>query len=228
MSGRGAACMAAAVLAASAIAHATGGGGRAGPAVVAVETPGARAATGFVVAGGRIVTVAHAVEEGPVTVRGEDGVARPATVVRRDPSLDLAVLEMAGGGRLTQRAAGRLGPGAPRAARTGHVARLGPAATAPAGSDAAGARLLLRRDAGQASEPAVVVRRIDARVRTGDGRLLARRPALELRARVVAGDSGAPLVGADGRVAGVLFAQSDGRPGVAYAVDAAALADLLR
>jgi S1-C subfamily serine protease len=212
MSGRGAACLAAAVLAASAIAHATGGGGPAEPAVVAVETPGARAATGFVAARGRIVTVAHAVEDGPVTVRGEDGVARPATVVRRDPSLDLAVLEVADGALLTAR------PAARRAAPTGHAARLGPEGT----------RLLVRRDAGPASEPAVVLRRIDARVRAGDGRLLARRPALELRVRVTAGDSGAPLVGADGRVAGVLFARSDGRPGVAYAVDAAALADLLR
>jgi hypothetical protein len=35
-------------------------------------------------------------------------------------------------------------------------------------------------------------------------------------------------VGADGRVAGVLFARSDGRPGVAYAVDAAVLDRLLR
>jgi S1-C subfamily serine protease len=201
MSGRGAACLAAAVLAASAIAHATGGGGPADPAIVAVETPGARAATGFVAAGGRIVTVAHAVEDGPVTVRGADGVTRPATVLRRDASLDLAVLEVEDGARLAAR---------------------------PAAVLVTGTRLLVRRDAGPASEPAVVLRRIDARVRTGDGRLLARRPALELRARVTAGDSGAPLVGPDGRVSGVLFAQSDGRPGIAYAVDAAALGELLR
>lgn len=214
MSARGAACLAAAVLAASAIGHATGGGGPPEPAVVAVETPGARAATGFVAAGGRIVTVAHAVEDGPVTVRGADGVARPATVVRRDASLDLAVLEAAPGALLTARPAGR------RAARAGQGARLHPA---PAST-----RLLVRRDAGPASEPAVVLRRIDARVRDGDGRLLARRPALELRVRVAAGDSGAPLVGADGRVAGVLFARSDARPGIAYAVDAGVLGALLR
>jgi S1-C subfamily serine protease len=201
MTVRGAACVAAAVLAASAIAHATGGGRPTGPAVVAVETPGARAATGFVAAAGRIVTVAHAVDDGPVTVRGADGVARRATVLRRDASLDLAVLEVASGPLP-----------APRSAALG----------------TAGVRLLVRRDGGPASKPAVVLRRIDARVRTGDGRLLARRPALELRVRVAAGDSGAPLVGADGRVAGVLFAQSDGRPGIAYAVDAAVLAGLLR
>jgi S1-C subfamily serine protease len=191
--GRRAAVAAAAVLAASAIAHATGGGG-AGPAVVAVETPGARSATGFVV-DGRVVTVAHAVEDGPVTVRGADGVGRRATVVRRDASLDLAVLAVAD---VPAPAIGR-GRGS-------------------------GDRLLLRR----APVAATVLRRIDARVRTGDGRLLARRPAIELRARVAPGDSGAPLVGADGRVRGVLFAASDGRPGIAYAVDAAALERLLR
>jgi S1-C subfamily serine protease len=195
MAGRAAAVAAAAVLAASAIAHATGGGA-AGPAVVSVETPGARTATGFVT-GGRVVTVAHAVTDGPVIVRGADGVARRATVVRRDASLDLAVLAVT------------------------HV----PAAAIGRGRED---RLLLRRDGAVRLEPATVLRRIDARVRTADGRLLARRPAIELRARVAPGDSGAPLVGPDGRVRGVLFAASDGRPGIAYAVDAAVLERLLR
>jgi S1-C subfamily serine protease len=195
--GRRAAVAGAAVLAASAIAHATGGGEQAGPAVVAVETPGARAATGFV-ASGRVVTVAHAVVDGPVTVRGADGVARRATVVRRDATLDLAVLAV------TDTPAPAIGVGR-----------------------GSGDRLLLRRDGAAAPVAATVLRRIDARVRTGDGRLLARRPAIELRAQVAPGDSGAPLLGADGRVRGVLFAASDGRPGIAYAVDAAALERLL-
>jgi hypothetical protein len=127
---------------------------------------------------------------------------------------------------LTQRTVARLPAPAPGAATTGQAARLGPTAAGPSG--AAGARLLVRRDAGPTAEPAVVLRRIDARVRAGDGRLLARRPALELRVRVAAGDSGAPLVSPEGRVAGVLFAGSDERPGIAYAVDAAALGELLR
>jgi S1-C subfamily serine protease len=198
-----AAVCAAALVAASAIAHATGGGGPVGPAVVAVEGWGARAATGFVVEG-RVVTVAHAVAAGRVVVRGADGVARAATVVRRDEDLDLAVLAV------TEPAAG---------------AR---AAAGPAGFGHAGSRVVVRRAGGALSLPAAIVRRIDARVRAGDGRLVARRPALELRAPIAAGDSGAPVVGPGGRVEGVIFAGSDARAGVAYAVDARVLARLLR
>jgi S1-C subfamily serine protease len=60
---------------------------------------------------------------------------------------------------------------------------------------------------------ATIVRRVRASVDGGP-----RRPALELRADVDAGDSGAPLVTATGRVAGMVFARSRTRPGVAYAV----------
>ncbi len=70
--------------------------------------------------------------------------------------------------------------------------------------------------------PARVVRRITARV---DG--AAARPALELRADVAPGDSGAPVVTAAGRLAGVVFARSRDRAGVAYAVDASAVGALL-
>ena len=73
-----------------------------------------------------------------------------------------------------------------------------------------------------------MTRRLDARIRTAGGGVIARRPVLELRAAVRAGDSGAPLVGRDGAVDGVVFARSRERAGVAYAVDAAALAALLR
>ena len=186
------------LLAGAAIGHATGGAPVGGPAVVTVEARGERTATGFVVAGGRVVTVAHAVGTGRVRVRGADGIAHQATVLRRDGAMDLAVL---------------LVPDLPAAPRT--LAR-------------GGAHVLLRRDGRRVSARAVVRRRIDARVRTGDGRLVARRPALELVAPIRAGDSGAPLIGADGRVAGIVFARSRDRAGIAYAVDAAALSRLLR
>jgi hypothetical protein len=71
------------------------------------------------------------------------------------------------------------------------------------------------------ARPARLVRRISARV---DG---VRRPALELRTDVAAGDSGAPVVSATGRLAGVVFARSRERPGIAYAVDAVSVAALL-
>ena len=70
---------------------------------------------------------------------------------------------------------------------------------------------------------APVVRRISARVDGGP-----RRSAMEVRADVAVGDSGAPLVTRTGRVAGVVFARSRTRARTAYAVDAAAVAALLR
>jgi hypothetical protein len=71
--------------------------------------------------------------------------------------------------------------------------------------------------------PAPVVRHIRARVDGGPAR-----PALEVRAPVGAGDSGAPLLTATGRIAGVVFARSRGRERTAYAVDGTAVAALLR
>ena len=72
------------------------------------------------------------------------------------------------------------------------------------------------------ARPAPVLRRIRASVDGGP-----RRPALEIRAVVAVGDSGAPVVGAGGRVVGVVFARSRTRD-VAYAVDGSAVAGLLR
>jgi hypothetical protein len=87
-------------------------------------------------------------------------------------------------------------------------------AEAPRLGDGDGTRVLDR--------PAPVVRRVTARVDGG-----APRPALVVRAEVATGDSGAPLVTASGRVAGVVFARSRTRASTAYAVDAAAIEQLL-
>jgi S1-C subfamily serine protease len=85
-----------AVLAASAIAHATAGGGVTAPAIVTVgDGPGA-VATGFSVSPGRFVTVAHVLDGDAIAVRGDDGIVRRATVVRRDDALDLALLAVPG------------------------------------------------------------------------------------------------------------------------------------
>jgi S1-C subfamily serine protease len=206
MTARGfAALCAPALLAAAAIGHSTAGATAGNPAIVTVEARGGRTATGFLSSDGRVVTVAHAVGTGLVTVRGTDGIAHQATVLRRDQALDLAVL---------------LAPGlaGDRAAKPGE--RL------PVSQDAM--HVVVRRNGTEVALPARVRRRIDARVRTGDGRLVARRPALELAVRIRAGDSGAPLVGPGGRVAGIVFARSRERPAVAYAVDGAVLGRLLR
>jgi hypothetical protein len=88
--------------------------------------------------------------------------------------------------------------------------------------------VLVRRGPAVKALPARVVRRIDATVRTaGVPGSAVHRPALELAASPAAGDSGAPVV-AGGRIAGVVFARSSRRPGVAYAVDASVLEGLLR
>jgi S1-C subfamily serine protease len=88
-------------------------------------------------------------------------------------------------------------------------------------------RLLGLRGGRVFSQSVRVRRAIVAHVRAPGAARAAARPALELAARVVAGDSGAPVVSRSGELAGVAFAASRRRPGTAYAVDAAAVARLL-
>jgi S1-C subfamily serine protease len=147
------------------------------PQIVTVAA-GHDRAMGFVAGDGRVVTVAHVLGD-DVSVDG-----RPATVLRIDRGLDLALLRV---------------PGV-----RGERPRFG-------GGDST---LLGRRVS--------IARHIRASVDGGP-----RRPALEIRADVAVGDSGAPLVTDGGRVAGVVFARSRTRTDVAYAVDASAVAALL-
>jgi S1-C subfamily serine protease len=124
---------------------------------------------------------------------------RRARVLRVDRRLDLAVLAV---------------PGlrAPAPAR-------GPAR--------GGQRVTVRVLRGGAVLPlrAIVRRTVTARVSRG-GRPEVR-PALELAAAVLPGDSGAPVVDADGRVTGMVFAQASGRADLTYALDARAIPSLL-
>jgi hypothetical protein len=101
--------------------------------------------------------------------------------------------------------------------------RLDLAVLRVAGLEGEAARLGSGGDTRLLGRAAPVVRRISARV---DGSRP--RPALEVGADVAAGESGAPVVTATGRVAGVIFARSRTRARTAYAVDAAAVAELLR
>lgn len=75
---------------------------------------------------------------------------------------------------------------------------------------------------GAVSVPATVRRTITAHI---GGQT---RPALELSAAVMPGDSGAPVVDGDGRVVGIVFAQASGAQPLAYALDARALGAILR
>jgi hypothetical protein len=162
---------------------------------------------------------------GPTVVAVGDGPATIATGFSVADGRVVTVAHVLEGAAITVR-------GADGVARRGSVVRRDdeldlalldvpglPAAPARLGT---GTRLLVRRDGRIAALPARVVRRIDARVRTAGSGRVAHRPALELAARAAAGDSGAPVV-VGSRVAGVVFARSDGRAGVAYAVDAAVL-----
>jgi Trypsin-like peptidase domain len=170
------------------------------PRLVSVLGAGSERATGFAVAPGRVVTVAHAVVGVDVRVRVR-GVVRRARVLRVERQADLALLYVPG-----------LRAAATRTATAGREER---------------ADVLVLRSRGPAAVPAVVRRAIDARVSAPGASRPLRRPALELGARTRAGDSGAPVVSENGAVAGVLFARSRRNEDTAYAVDARELAELL-
>jgi S1-C subfamily serine protease len=172
-----------------------------GPRLVAVLGAGSERATGFAVDPGRVVTVAHALDGGTVVrVRTGSG-ARRARVLRVDRRADLALLAVRG-----------LEAGASRTTTAGPEEDV---------------HVLVLRGSRRAARPATVRRAIDARVGApGPGRPV-RRPALELEARTLAGDSGAPVVSEGGEVAGVVFARSHKRADTAYAVSAQALDRLL-
>ena len=202
MSRRGlaAACAAGAVAVVAVVAIKAGDKPR-DPSVVRVELAGATSAaelaTGFVVAPGRVVTVAHVLEPDRRLVVRQGAVTRNARVLREDRRNDLALLAV---------------PGL--------------AAPAFAGESARGNRLLVRRGVRTTTVPASVRRPIRATVRGPDWGPY-RRPALELAADVELGDSGAPLVDSDGHVAGVLFARAGNGRNTAYAVRASAIEPLL-
>jgi S1-C subfamily serine protease len=175
---------------------------RAAPRVVSVLGTGSERATAFAVAPGRLVTVAHAVPPGQaVRVRFGRRGARRARVVLRDARTDLALLAV------------------PRL----DVPVLD---TATAGNED-GVRLLVLRGARVALVEAAVRRVIRAHVRAPGAPRPLTRPALELEARLRAGDSGAPVLTDGGELAGVVFARSRNDPDTAYAVAAQAVERLL-
>jgi S1-C subfamily serine protease len=174
-----------------------GGGIAKPPAVLEVRVPGA----------GKDAT-AFAIGDGrAVTVAHVLRAGQPvfvaerrARVLRVDRRLDVALLAV-GGVR------------APAAGRGGAYA-----------GEPATVRVL--RPGGAGSLRATVRRTITARVSLRGGPAQVR-PALELAASVMPGDSGAPVVDRDGLVVGIVFAQASERDGLAYALDARALGAIL-
>jgi S1-C subfamily serine protease len=172
------------------------------PPIVSVLTTGSEQATGFAVAPGRVVTVAHAVPgEARVRVRAARGEVRSARVRAVHRQTDLALL-----------AVPRLRAAALETATAGKEDRVS---------------VLVLRDGRVEADDAVVRRPIDAQVSAPGAARALSRPALELEARLRAGDSGAPVLTEDGELAGVVFARSRNRADTAYAVDARALRELL-
>jgi S1-C subfamily serine protease len=175
------------------------------PAIVPLRvTSGGEIATGFAVGPDRVVTVAHLVD-GAVQEGGPDRVVRVrrarAGVLRVDRRSDLALLSVRG---------------------------IGGRSPVLAGVGAGDEVRVLRLRGGRSSPLSVRVRRaIVAHVRAPGAERAVTRPALELGARVRAGDSGAPVVSGSGALAGVIFAASSGREDTAYAVDASAVSRLL-
>jgi S1-C subfamily serine protease len=194
---------AAAVLAAGVLAGAAllGGGSAPAPEVPGIVplrvSSGNGIATGFAVADGRVVTVAH-VLHGPVTVAGRRG-----RVLRVDRQSDLALLS------------------APAVASAGAA----PRSARPV--DGQHLRVVRLRDGRVSMLSAHVRRSIVAHVREAGAARAVVRPALELSARIAPGDSGAAVVSDSGELTGVVFAASRNRVGTAYAVDAGAVTHLL-
>lgn len=148
-----------------------------GPSVLRVEGRCALA-TATVWGDDVALTALHAIgRHEAVTVTGDDGVARPATVVGRDPQLDLAVLRVEGGGlRAPAWSEGD-------AVKVGHLA------------------LAVGRPGRSARTTMGVVSAVGRDVRTPSGARLDR--YFEVDAHLPRGFSGGPLVDAAGAVLGM-------------------------
>jgi S1-C subfamily serine protease len=177
------------------------------PQVLQVTVPGptrpSEVATAFAAGGGRAVTVAHAVAgRRAVLVGVPGGRVRSVHVLHSDERLDLALLAVPG--------------------LKGTVVRP---ARPHAGQEAS---VLVVRSARRQALRATVRRVITARVRAAPGATAQVRPALELDAAVMPGDSGAPVLDRDGHLIGMVFARASDSDHRAYALDAQSLPTSLR
>ena len=153
--------------------------------------------TGFVYARERVLTNAHVVAgvRDPVVQAG-DGRRRPARVVLFDPGRDVAVLHVPGLSNVPLAFGGRAEPG-------DDALVVGYPQDGPFRADAARVRQAQR------------VRGLDI---YGDRTVV--REVYALRALVQPGNSGGPLLDAEGRVLGVVFAAAADRPDTGYALTA--------
>lgn len=160
--------------------------------------------SGFVVSDGVVVTNADVVAGAQrIRLRRPDNRLITARIVTFDDNRDLAVLSAPGLGLPSLDIGnGRVGA---EGAVIGHPGGQDQVRVAPA---------VVRRD-----EPAIG--------RDIYGQDQTRREVLFLAAELLPGDSGAALVGADGKVMGVAFAIAPDKPGIAYALDDSELRGVL-
>ena len=154
--------------------------------------------TAFAVAPGYLVTNAHVVagsDRVRVTLRDDVKTTTDATVVAFDPELDIAVL----------RAPKVSAPALRFTSRDPSRGAIGAALGYPQGGPLT-------------VVAAAVADRYQAIGRDIYGENRVPREILELRARIERGDSGGPLILADGTVGGVVFAESRTDPDVGYAL----------
>lgn len=171
---------------------------RAGESVVKIEGGACGAVqegSGFAVAPGVVVTNAHVVAgvHRPVVI--DRAASHRATTILFDPRLDVAVLEVSG-------------LEAPPLAFAG----------APAGRGSEGVVMGFPGGGFFSAVPAVVLSRVDAVGRDIYARGLITRAVYYLQGVVRPGNSGGPLVRADGTVLGVVFARSVANPDLGYAL----------
>lgn len=160
--------------------------------------------TGFAVENNHLVTNAHVVAGADrVWVSFDGSLDRHAgQVVRFDPQLDIALIEVDG---LDVE---------PLELATDLPSRGEPAAAL--GFTGGGRQRLI---------PAVVSRTINAIGRDIYGNAVVARDVIELRADVAPGDSGGPVLLAGGTVGGVTFSESRTEPSIGYALSPMAVAD---
>ena len=162
------------------------------PSVVSIETEisirrgrgiatGKGAGTGVVIDDGVILTNAHVVEGATtVTVTGVDGVARPATVVAADARADVAVVRVSDSSGLVP-------------------AELANASAAAVGDDVVAIGNALALEGGMTVTRGIVSA-LDRHIDTGTGRLDG---LVQTDAAISSGNSGGPLVNANGEVIGI-------------------------
>jgi S1-C subfamily serine protease len=163
--------------------------------------------SGWAVAPDLIVTNAHVVAGEPAgntDVLLPDGTRKPAKVVLYQPDIDLAFLSVPG-----------LGEAPLRIAR-GDKGQSGAVLGHPNGQDSL------------AVQPALIADEVTALGENLYGTHSTSRALLVLASDLTYGDSGAPLVDAEGQVVGIAFAIAPDRPTTAYALSTSELQPLLK